>query len=155
MIHRCTSCEKTWTSKELKDPKDILRRLTPGDIFPSGECPDCGAFCYPASFDNENRKAPSTIEEHLLYLCAHLSDLKSGLKEVANELRKKNKTEEARLQFNQKKQRMEALNFLKEEGLLDMLTHAKEKFKEHREDNAAKKEEPVAEKEDSDVDSSA
>jgi len=26
---------------------DIWERVEPGEVMPSGECPDCGALCYP------------------------------------------------------------------------------------------------------------
>lgn len=128
MNHRCANCDKEWTNKDLKDPKDLFQRLAPGDMMPSGECPECGSFCFPSIYSEE--KKPVTIEEHILFLCAHLSDIRIGLKEVAAELRKKNKGEEAKLRFNQKRQRLEALNFLKEGGLLELMPELKEKFQE-------------------------
>ncbi len=32
---------------ELGDIPDLYERLDPGSIVPSGECPKCGALCYP------------------------------------------------------------------------------------------------------------
>ena len=45
--HACDNCGKEWDEKRLSEPKDLWQRLDPGSIVPSGECPDCGALCYP------------------------------------------------------------------------------------------------------------
>jgi len=45
-IYECADCLQEWKADELNEPKDILDRLLPGDIFPDGECPDCGALCF-------------------------------------------------------------------------------------------------------------
>lgn len=45
----CDNCEKEWFEEELKVAKDYFERISPGQMVPSGECPACGAFCYPAA----------------------------------------------------------------------------------------------------------
>ena len=47
MKHLCDNCGKTFVEKKLKEIKDLLQRVEPGRIVPSGECPECGALCYP------------------------------------------------------------------------------------------------------------
>jgi hypothetical protein len=48
-VNKCDNCSKEWG--ELKDGlqniPDLLNRIEPGGIVPSGVCPDCGALCYP------------------------------------------------------------------------------------------------------------
>ena len=44
MISTCQNCER-----ETESPlplKDVLQRVAPGELMPSGECPDCGAVCH-------------------------------------------------------------------------------------------------------------
>lgn len=45
MKHYCENCN--WTGEDVLDIDDVLERLSPGDIFPSGQCPQCGALCHP------------------------------------------------------------------------------------------------------------
>ena len=48
--HRCDNCGVLHTDKTLiplGDVKHLHERLDPGGTVPSGECPSCGAFCYP------------------------------------------------------------------------------------------------------------
>lgn len=48
-MHQCESCGKILHHTEMKDIEDLELRVSPGDIVPSGECPDeeCGAVCHP------------------------------------------------------------------------------------------------------------
>ncbi len=45
--HQCDNCGKVFTADELCDVEDFSMRVEPGGIVPSGECPECGALCYP------------------------------------------------------------------------------------------------------------
>ena len=45
--HRCDGCGKFVLGKSLLPIQDIEQRVEPGGTVPSGECPDCGALCYP------------------------------------------------------------------------------------------------------------
>lgn len=45
---RCQNCQKVWALNslvELSKVKNLLDRVSPGEIVPAGECPDCGALC--------------------------------------------------------------------------------------------------------------
>lgn len=44
MKHYCDNCG--WKEGEMNEAQDIHMRMAPGDIFPSGECTECGAFCW-------------------------------------------------------------------------------------------------------------
>ena len=46
--HECANCGGTWEDGDLKAIKDYFERVEPGGTVPSGECPECGALCYPA-----------------------------------------------------------------------------------------------------------
>lgn len=52
VAHRCVTCGEEWTDTQLRtrlgegEIDCIEERLTPGCEVPSGECPECGAFCY-------------------------------------------------------------------------------------------------------------
>ena len=43
---KCPDCLHQWKLDELNEIKNIFQRILPGDVFPDGECPNCGALCY-------------------------------------------------------------------------------------------------------------
>ena len=45
----CQGCEKAWAVEQLLPINDLHDRVAAGEIFPSGECPDCGSVCHPES----------------------------------------------------------------------------------------------------------
>lgn len=46
-MHECQNCGKRWPLEKLKEILHLLERVAPGEIMPSGECPECGAVCHP------------------------------------------------------------------------------------------------------------
>jgi len=42
----CQNCEKMHSDQTLEENKDFDQRVSPGEICPSGQCPDCGAVCH-------------------------------------------------------------------------------------------------------------
>jgi hypothetical protein len=40
----CQNCDWTGTTDELDDIQHCAERVSPGEPFPAGECPDCGAL---------------------------------------------------------------------------------------------------------------
>jgi len=46
-LHRCENCGAVHAQPDLKVVEDYSMRVEPGNPAPSGECPDCGALCYP------------------------------------------------------------------------------------------------------------
>lgn len=46
-LHVCNNCGNYWEEEELRPIKDLEQRIEPGGTVPSGECPECGALCYP------------------------------------------------------------------------------------------------------------
>lgn len=47
MKSKCDNCGWTGADSGMANIKDFFQRVEPGGIVPSGECPDCGALCYP------------------------------------------------------------------------------------------------------------
>lgn len=45
--NECDDCGKKFTDEELKEVRHLSMRVDPGGTMPSGECPKCGALCYP------------------------------------------------------------------------------------------------------------
>ena len=43
---RCANCNRLWLTSELPPAQDLSQRAAPNDEV-SGECPDCGALCWP------------------------------------------------------------------------------------------------------------
>ena len=46
-LHKCGNCGKIHDAIDLGDMEDLHERVEAGNSVPSGECPDCGALCYP------------------------------------------------------------------------------------------------------------
>lgn len=44
MEYYCLNCG--WCNGVIKEAQDLHMRLGPGDLYPSGECGDCGALCF-------------------------------------------------------------------------------------------------------------
>lgn len=44
---KCDNCSEVHYDHNLNVVKDIFQRVDPGGVMPSGECPSCGALCYP------------------------------------------------------------------------------------------------------------
>lgn len=50
-VYRCDNCGAEHTEKTmipLAEVRHLTQRVDEGGPMPSGECPECGAFCYPA-----------------------------------------------------------------------------------------------------------
>ena len=46
--HKCDNCARILKLNELNEAKDLEERLDEdSEHMPSGECPGCGALCYP------------------------------------------------------------------------------------------------------------
>lgn len=46
----CSDCGQVWKDGDIKQLIDIhhlWERISPGEVVPSGECPNCGALCHP------------------------------------------------------------------------------------------------------------
>jgi hypothetical protein len=44
----CQNCGKKWTEEQLEEiTHGFWERVSPGEVCPSGECPECGALCTP------------------------------------------------------------------------------------------------------------
>lgn len=60
MQYRCDNCQKGFRNetefKPLEQVHKLWERLDPGSIVPHGECPECGAFVYPAERLMESQK---------------------------------------------------------------------------------------------------
>lgn len=50
-FHRCNDCCKIWEESEIQPAKDLLQRVLPNELMPSGECPECGALVHPYEGD--------------------------------------------------------------------------------------------------------
>lgn len=46
-LYRCNNCDfQTDEHEAFPDVENLRQRLEPGDIMPSGQCPECGAFVH-------------------------------------------------------------------------------------------------------------
>src|SRR5439155_14436990 len=43
----CDNCGAIWDDTDVDPISDLWERVDPGGVMPSGQCPDCGALCYP------------------------------------------------------------------------------------------------------------
>lgn len=46
-LHKCDNCGLISAEDQLDMIRDYHDRVDAGGVAPSGECPDCGALCYP------------------------------------------------------------------------------------------------------------
>ena len=77
-IHKCEDCGKraNWHGiKPLLQIKFLASRLEPGNVVPSGECHDCGAFTYM----DEVEPLPETIAEQHTRLCQDFRERSANL----------------------------------------------------------------------------
>ncbi len=54
-VHQCDNCGQYFDEDQLDPIRDLMQRVSPGELMPSGECPnpDCGALCHPESIGLE------------------------------------------------------------------------------------------------------
>jgi hypothetical protein len=52
--YQCQNCEMVWTEAALKPVQDVLERVSPGEVMPAGECPECGAVCHELDEEDED-----------------------------------------------------------------------------------------------------
>jgi hypothetical protein len=45
--YACDNCENIWPYDRLEAIADLTERIEAGGVVPAGECPVCGALCYP------------------------------------------------------------------------------------------------------------
>ena len=46
VLCRCANCDWHGPESELKELQDVFERVSPGDVMPAGECPECGASAF-------------------------------------------------------------------------------------------------------------
>ena len=44
--YACWNCAWTGVESELEDLRHAEQRVAPGEPYPAGECPECGACCH-------------------------------------------------------------------------------------------------------------
>lgn len=55
MSHKCDNCGVIYEAEtDLVEIRHFWERVTPGNTMPSGECPECGALCYPVEAENSH-----------------------------------------------------------------------------------------------------
>jgi hypothetical protein len=64
--HRCDNCRAIWKADELEGTKDLENRVDSGSIVSSGECPKCGALCYPV--ETGSSEALNACKEIMKYV---------------------------------------------------------------------------------------
>lgn len=59
----CDNCDWIGDEDDVNAPSDLWERLSPGSVVPSGECPECGALCYPLSLRDSKISIEVTTSE--------------------------------------------------------------------------------------------
>ena len=49
-LFECWNCAGIFTQEQLDMIDDFAERVEEGEELPEGQCPDCGALCYPVLF---------------------------------------------------------------------------------------------------------
>jgi hypothetical protein len=66
MKHICDNCGKKWDLRSVVYAKSMNQRVDPGGVMPSGECPECGALCYPEKSSKRSNKTWVEVKIHRL-----------------------------------------------------------------------------------------
>lgn len=74
---RCDNCGGIFFNFQLKEVSDLLSRVQPGETMPSGDCPKCGALCFPHH--------QSLIDEHLEAFITRLLDNYKDVRRVVDD----------------------------------------------------------------------
>lgn len=78
--HECQNCGRRLGGQQLRLVEDLSQRVAPGEPFPSGECPHCGALCHPVGTSGSQELAracsPPQAEERME---AYIKQTSSGL----------------------------------------------------------------------------
>lgn len=81
--NECANCGKLWDDSDLHEiTHGIWERVAPGELMPSGECPECGALCHPV----ENALTP--LRDALEQLLGRVKGLLASNKDTAELWRK-------------------------------------------------------------------
>lgn len=59
---RCDNCGHTHEAHEANDISDAQERLTPGDLCPVGECPECGALTYTEETNRRHERSSACLK---------------------------------------------------------------------------------------------
>ena len=60
---KCANCETTFEDHSaLADISDLWQRIEPGEIFPEGQCPECGSFVFDE--DDKHLQAVDNIRKN-------------------------------------------------------------------------------------------
>jgi hypothetical protein len=51
-LTECQNCGEIRPERDLDEIDNLLARISPGDIVPIGQCPECGALCQPVKRAN-------------------------------------------------------------------------------------------------------
>lgn len=71
VLSRCDNCGKVHLEENLAEAKHLSMRTEPGGTIPSGECPDCGALCYPLKDDELAELAPANHDTSVMVGVIH------------------------------------------------------------------------------------
>jgi predicted RNA-binding Zn-ribbon protein involved in translation (DUF1610 family) len=63
----CGDCNKEFNSQDLDMVDDFEERVSPGEIVPAGQCPDCGALAH-----YRDQKAPDWSPQYKLLRCVEI-----------------------------------------------------------------------------------
>ena len=85
----CQNCCQTWRDDQLAEiTHGIWERVSPGELMPSGECPECGALCHPIKNALTEQPEPVIFVEGGLVQAVLVLDSTAlkGYREVSYEL---------------------------------------------------------------------
>lgn len=80
----CDNCGKQWNHGEMEDISDFFDRTEPGGMVPAGQCPECGALCYPVETEEEfyeERHPSQGGESYLAYKARRARERRSDRNE--------------------------------------------------------------------------
>lgn len=110
LLHECQNCRDLFRDDAIVpigEVKDLLQRVTPGEVMPSGECKKCGSLTHIFT-------RPDTLEDALFMVASEIRLLSKKVNEAIGEMRKKTNIEVKRLEYNRTKETLAAVQKLAE-----------------------------------------
>ncbi len=89
MAFQCQNCEAVLRESEmvpLEDVKDLLERVAPGEVMPSGECKKCGALAHKVPDRDVMKDYQFTITATIVKTAVFRDDARDKLKEELDDI---------------------------------------------------------------------
>ena len=86
---RCESCGVVMDMQDVRAIENLLQRVSPGEIVPYGQCPDCGCLCHLAYLSWPEKRCWLLVKRYTrLWNAVENGDLEEEFSELREDFRK-------------------------------------------------------------------